>query len=221
MRRALVVAAVSAGTIAYEILLVRVFAIQYFYHFAYMAIGVAMLGFGASGVLFALRRPNPAHAARYWFPNAAVSTAVTLLLAPALAERISLDPTQLPWEPSQWLRLGALYVVLSAPFLAGGLTTVAALHAEPERRGVLYGSSFIGSGIGSMLALACLWWLAPGNALAVPATLAAIGVVWVASGSSLTWRVLAIVPLLLSGAALAAPPWQPGSNRLLWSISFP
>jgi hypothetical protein len=85
---------------------------------------------------------------------------------------------------------------------------VAALHAEPERRGVLYGFGFIGSGIGSVLALACLWWLVPTNALAVPATLAAIGVASVAIGSSMMWRALALVPLLLSGAAMVAPPWQ-------------
>ncbi len=57
---------VSAGTLAYQILLVRVFAIEQFYHFAYMAIGVAMLGFGASGTLLALAgRLQPAQAARW------------------------------------------------------------------------------------------------------------------------------------------------------------
>ena len=47
-------ALLSAATLAYEVLLVRVFAIEQFHHFAYMAVGVAMLGFGAAGTLVAV-----------------------------------------------------------------------------------------------------------------------------------------------------------------------
>jgi len=58
------VALISAATLSYEILLVRVFAIEQFHHFAFMAIGVAMLGFGVGGVALALARPGPVRAAR-------------------------------------------------------------------------------------------------------------------------------------------------------------
>ena len=56
--RALAVTFLSASTLAYEILLVRVFAIEQFHHFAYMAISIAMLGFGTSGTWLALVRPQ-------------------------------------------------------------------------------------------------------------------------------------------------------------------
>ncbi len=45
---------ISAATLSFEVLLVRAFSIQYFNHFAFMAIGVAMLGTGVSGVVMAL-----------------------------------------------------------------------------------------------------------------------------------------------------------------------
>ncbi len=40
---------ISAAILAYEVLLVRLFAIVQWHHFAFMAISIALLGFGASG----------------------------------------------------------------------------------------------------------------------------------------------------------------------------
>ncbi len=43
------VALTSAGLLAYEVLLTRLFAITQWHHFAYMVISIALLGYGASG----------------------------------------------------------------------------------------------------------------------------------------------------------------------------
>ena len=48
------VALISAGALAYELLLLRLFSIIQWHHFAYMAISLAMLGIGASGTFLAL-----------------------------------------------------------------------------------------------------------------------------------------------------------------------
>jgi hypothetical protein len=45
----LALAVISAAILAYEVLLVRLFAIVQWHHFAFMAISIALLGFGASG----------------------------------------------------------------------------------------------------------------------------------------------------------------------------
>jgi hypothetical protein len=45
----------SAATLAWEIVLTRLFAITQFYHFAFLAVNVALLGFGAGGALLTLR----------------------------------------------------------------------------------------------------------------------------------------------------------------------
>ena len=44
----------SATALAYEILLVRLFSISYWHHYAYMIISLALLGFGASGAFLAI-----------------------------------------------------------------------------------------------------------------------------------------------------------------------
>ncbi|MDX9822336.1 MAG: hypothetical protein RBT20_10420, partial [Syntrophales bacterium] len=52
------IAAISAILVAYQILLIRLLSIQYWSHFAYLIISVAMIGFGASGtfLVFVRRR---------------------------------------------------------------------------------------------------------------------------------------------------------------------
>jgi hypothetical protein len=45
---------VSAGALAYEVLLIRLFSIIQWHHFAYMAISIALLGYGASGSFLAV-----------------------------------------------------------------------------------------------------------------------------------------------------------------------
>ena len=52
----LAISLVSAGAISYEILLMRLYAIGQWHHFAYMIISIALLGYGASGTFLAITR---------------------------------------------------------------------------------------------------------------------------------------------------------------------
>ena len=114
--RTLAVTCIAAATLAFEIILVRVFAIEHFHHFAYMAIGIAMLGFGTSGTVLALIRPRDDRTAARWFWWASVAVTLALILSPALVHQVPLDATQLAWDYRQWLRLGLVYVLLALPF---------------------------------------------------------------------------------------------------------
>ena len=44
----------SAATLMFEITLTRLFSVSQFYHFAFMIVSLALLGFGASGTWLAL-----------------------------------------------------------------------------------------------------------------------------------------------------------------------
>ena len=48
------VGASSAAVIVFEIVLTRIFAVSQFYHFAFMTVSLALLGFGASGTALAV-----------------------------------------------------------------------------------------------------------------------------------------------------------------------
>lgn len=205
--RPLAVGLLSAGTVAYEILLVRAFAVEHFHHFAYMAIGVAMLGFGTSGTLLALIRPGES-TARDGFVWAAALTAVSLVASPTLVHLIPLDPTQLAWNPAQWPALAAIYVLLAIPFGAGALATVLALTLERRRPGRVYGASFVGAGLGAVVALGILWLLFPERALAAPAVLGGMGALAATVDHGQRWRVAAGVLLVGTMTALVRPPWR-------------
>ncbi len=57
----LAIALISAATLILELALLRIFAVQQFYHFAFMAVSLALLGAGASGSLLSVwrRRISP------------------------------------------------------------------------------------------------------------------------------------------------------------------
>jgi hypothetical protein len=195
----------SAATTAYEILLVRLFAVEQFHHFASMAIGVALLGFGASGTLGALRPPAAPPAAARRVSVAAAVTAVALVASPWAAHSVHVEPMQLAWAAGQWMRLTALIVILALPFLAGGLATLTAFALD-RRTGLLYGASFGGGALGVALALATLFVAAPAKALFLPPLLGALATV--ALGQKATASVGAVAAVAGVGLFLG-PFWAP------------
>ena len=201
---------VSAGTLAYQILLVRVFAIEQFYHFAYMAIGVAMLGFGASGTLIALAgRLEPTQAAR-WYRWSAAAVPILLVASAVLVDMLPLDATQLLWSRAQWFYVAVLYTLLALPFGAGALVVLLALQMESDRPGRIYGASFLGSGLGALLALGVLWIATPVRALALPAIVTVFASVAVACeyGARRSLRLFVGATILAAVAVAFRPPWK-------------
>ncbi len=207
---------ISAGTLAYEILLVRTFAIEHFHHFAFMAIGVAMLGFGASGTLMSLVTPPPERAER-WFVRAVLATPLALMASGALSPTIPLDVAQLPWDARGWPWLAALYLSLAFPFAVGALAVLLALTLEPKGAGRIYGASFVGAGAGAGLAVAVLWLVFPDRALALPALLAALGALLAAAigrwgrvntGLALAIVVVAATSMWIAPGRLEVSPYK-------------
>lgn len=208
--RAAAVALLAAATLAFEILLIRVFAIEHFHHVAYMAIGVAMLGIGASGALVAVAGGIGPPGAQRWFTAAALATALSLVASPALLHRIPLDLTQLAWNVEQWPRLAGVYLLLALPFALGALAILLAITVASARPGWIYGASFLGSGVGVLLAVGMLWIAHPVRALAIPAVLAALGAAVMAwrEWRSTGWRAVAALTLVLATVVALRPPWR-------------
>ncbi len=104
---------VSAATLSFEVLLVRAFSIQYFNHFAFMAIGVAMLGTGVSGVVMALVNTKSPPVLDRWFISATALLGFVLMGSLVAVDAVRLEPTQLLWDGAQWLRLPMVYTLLA------------------------------------------------------------------------------------------------------------
>ncbi len=209
------VALLSAGTLSYEVLLVRIFAIEHFHHFAYMAIAIAMLGFGTSGTLMTLLGPLTFERALRWFARSSLLAPLFLVASPALVHLISLDSSRLLWDFTQWIRLAGIYLLLAVPFGVAAFAVLVALTVGRERAGRIYGASFLGSAAGAVVAVGSLWVFSPVTALGIPAVVASLGaaVAWLTIRDRQDRRRLRAVGVALAMpvvtlAALASPPWR-------------
>ena len=107
----------SAAVLAYEVLLVALFSLIQWHHFAYLVVSVALLGFGVSGSLLVYLAPRLRGRFRAFGCSQAALFAASLLFGFALAQRLSFNPEELIWDPGHWLRLGLVILLLMLPFL--------------------------------------------------------------------------------------------------------
>src|SRR5512136_1496558 len=96
---------ISAALISYQILLFKMFSIQYWYHFAYLIVSIALLGFGASGtVIFIFRRTLKDHFPLVLF-SCALLLALSMWMNAYLNRVIAFNPLMIIWDKSEILHL--------------------------------------------------------------------------------------------------------------------
>ena len=185
MNRALPIALalLSAAVLAHEVALVHLFSILHWSHFAALVIGLALLGFGASGsaVAVAARRGWITGRERPAFVLATALAALTFDPTYRLATAIPFDAFELIAVPRQILYLALTWVVLGAPFFFAGAAVTLAFLISPDRIGPVYAANLVGSGAGSVLGLALVATLPAARlpaAVGAIAGLALVPLVW-------------------------------------------
>lgn len=136
--------------LAYEILLVRLFSISQWHHFAYMVISLALLGYGISGALLAWLRHRMLERFAFTYPLQLLLSGLAMPLACALAQRLAFNPEEMLWDPLQWWRLAGSYLLLSLPFLCVANAIGLALMHHRNHVARLYGADLIGAGLGAL-----------------------------------------------------------------------
>jgi SAM-dependent methyltransferase len=136
--------------LAYEVLLIRLFAIVQWHYFAYMAISIALLGFGASGTFIFLAqgwlRP---HFTAAFVVNAA-AFGITGLTGFIVAQRLPFNALEVAWEPRQLLFLLIHYILFVVPFFAGANCIGLAFAHFGKQIGRIYAFNLGGSGLGAL-----------------------------------------------------------------------
>jgi hypothetical protein len=159
------IALLSAAVLGYEILLMRLFSIILWHHFAYMMISVAMLGYGAAGTFVALAQRALLQRYEIVFLAAAALFGITAVAGFLLAQRVAFNPLEMLWDPRQPLRLLVIYALLFVPFFCAATSiclTFARFADQPHR---IYSFDIIGAGAGSLGILAALFATRPTGAL--------------------------------------------------------
>lgn len=146
----------SAATLIFEIALSRIFSVAQWYHFAFMTVSLALLGFGASGSFLSifearvkgrLDRALIASSSLFW---------LTLLGGYLVANYVPFDSFCIAWDRRQLLYLAIYYLSLSTPFFFSGLCISLLIAVAPTRVNEVYFSNLIGSGLGCLLVVVLL-----------------------------------------------------------------
>src|SRR5919202_2897669 len=157
----------AGASIAYEILLMRLFSILLWHHFAHMIISVALLGIGASGTVLAFARNALGRRFTAVFAGCAVLFAVSAPAGFALAQRVPFNPLEVIWDLDQQLHLARIYLLLAVPFFAIGVAIGLAFVRFTEQIASIYRADLLGAGLGALLILGLLFVLPPQDCLRV------------------------------------------------------
>ena len=189
---------VALVTIMFQVLLTRVFSLTMWYHFAFMAISIAMFGM-TIGALLVFLRPT-------WWPPERLASAMgqcAVLCAISITAVIFLHITL--YLPSSGLYVWPIiitFVCAAVPFLFAGIFVCLALTRFPERVGKLYAADLAGAAVGCLCVIGALRWLDGVGAVLASATLAAVAGVLLLRG---TGRALAVaVTAALAGTTIAS-----------------
>jgi hypothetical protein len=159
------VALVSATLLMTELALTRIFSVVMYYHFAFLAISIALFGVSASGVFAYVMR---ARLERYTTDDLlsrqsliyAVATVVALFWLVRLRVGLSYSPHNLA------LML-TIYALAALPFFAGGLVATLAISRLSAQINAVYAADLIGAAGGCLILIPLLDRLgAPGVVLA-------------------------------------------------------
>jgi hypothetical protein len=157
------IALISAATLLLELTLLRLFAVQQFYHFAFMAVSLALLGAGASGSILSITRRRLAPG------TLCLAFGLTTVGAYLLINYLPFDSFSIAWDGRQLLYLALYFLAAAVPFLFAGLLVGEALMSSASHR--VYGANLIGSAVGSLGSLAVLSTFGGERAVIVTAVL--------------------------------------------------
>ncbi|HTK95182.1 MAG TPA: hypothetical protein VL382_06050 [Terriglobales bacterium] len=168
---------VSLASLLLELALTRLFSVVLFYHFAFLAISIALLGLGAGGVFAYVRK----QALERW-RTARLATVLCLINTVAVLvvlEIVLRLPVSLQLTKLNFLKLTVIYLVAAVPFFFTGLLFSVVFAREAAKIGVLYGADLIG---GSAACLAVVPLLnevgGPNTVVAAAAAMAVGAVIW-------------------------------------------
>lgn len=200
----------SAATLLLELALTRILSVSHWYHFGFLVISTALLGFGVAGTTLStwrwLRDEAPLDRA---LTALASAFAISAVLSFRLLQWLPFDPFSVLSDPSQWL-LGPLsYVVLATPFAFAGLGVALLFTRLPADASRLYAFDLTGAGAGCLLLLVVLPSLGGAGAVVGAAILGLLAATVFAADHE---RRLAMVTV---GTAVVLALALPAAERLL------
>ena len=184
----LCVALTTTATLLLELALTRIFSVVFYYHFAFLAISIALFGLGLGGVFSYLvatwKAPLFVRLGRLSIAN---SLLVILALGVLLAQGDNL---------SSW-NLALVYFAAALPFFTTGAIISLAISTTIQRVNRVYFFDLAGAAAGCLLLLPLLKLLGgPGTVIAAAVIFAIAAAVWYSLAGSISGRAGSVVLIL-------------------------
>ena len=146
-------ALISSGTLCFEINLTRLFSVSQFYHFAFMVVSMALLGYGVSGTVLSLIQNWGDKRNEGDFSFLSACSALSMLASFLLVNKLPFDSFSIFADPTQLGILFLHYLMLSSPFFFSGMIISLMLSKYESQSGTVYGLNLAGSAMGCLLAV--------------------------------------------------------------------
>jgi predicted membrane-bound spermidine synthase len=213
---------VTLATLAYQILLTRIFSVTIWYHFAFLAISIAMLGMTIGAVLVYLL-PRWFDPARVHRQLAVAAFVFALSILGSLLFHLGV-PVETDGSARSVLGIALTCAVIAIPFTASGVCVALALTRFPAWTSRLYAADLAGAALGCLAVMALLGSTDAPTAVVGVAALAALAATCFESARSgararigFAAGALALAALAIGHGLLAAQ--QRGFLRASWETA--
>jgi hypothetical protein len=199
---------VSAATLGLEVALTRVLSVSLWYHFAFLVVSTAVLGFGLSGVALTLSRRLRGGDG----PPAALAGgfALAIVVSFAVCNALPFDPFSLLSDRRQLVLLPIYYLALTLPFFLSGTTVALILMRYTAHAGRLSAWDLVGAGAGAALVVVAFGPLGGSGTVLACAAVAAAGAACLAAARGRRAVALAVALAVgCGGLAVVGERWLP------------
>lgn len=177
------IAVSSFAALLLELALTRLFSVVLFYHFAFLAISIALLGLGSGGVFAYLGKTRLAKIeTRRLLTTLAFANTFAIPLALEIVLHV---PVSLEFSRENFLRLSAMYLASAVPFFITGLMFSLIFARETEHIAHFYAADLGGGALACLAIVPLLNFLGGPNTLLFSALMSAIAAaIWASTPAS-------------------------------------
>jgi hypothetical protein len=208
----------SFSSLLFELSLTRVFSVTLWYHFGFLIISTALLGFGVSGVLLSIwRRLREEYQLDRTLSRLSLFLGLSIIGSYWLLQKIPFDPFSLYKDKWQLLYMPVSYILVATPFFFTGLALSLLFSRAPLQINRLYAFDLAGAALGCLAIVITISRFGGGGSVLLAAVFAALAAI-LFSGAALPVHTLAALglaggSLLLAFKADEAIPMRITSNK--------
>lgn len=200
---------ITLSGLVLEVGLTRIYSASVWYHFAFVAISVALLGWGLGGFMVHLLKRKM----QLGMNAAAFITALYALTVPLCLWLLG----QFPFETD---RLPLYFLLPLLPFLLASMALSIVFDRHRAEAGSLYFADLLGAAIGAVLVTLVLHWLGGEVALLAGAIAPAIAAITLATGGLKVRAVAVAAVFITAGLAFSAIQFEilrivPGTTKAM------